>query len=326
MSGSNGEKGFTLVETIVGLMVCLILMAVAFAVISPIGDIFGRSSQKSDAQQIAASILESIRAETSRSTELSASANEVICDGNFFAVNGDGYLISGSTDAPDDAQLVYDTSFYNGKTISMTSSEEDTNKVEVTIDVTGSGGNNDDPLYTVTAMLSTMFSDSTAEGYSASDLVSVTSEPGSSLSDADKKTAMGNDARILYYLFKPYIDGLNTEYPGIKVTSYIGFAYYTDSQGNIKQSGNKVYYTDSNNDRQTIYISSDLIDLYKDSGLTLSNSRMVFSNDAAGGTNVLSIDYIAVKDGDYWGKYSCDDIMDCGSQTDDGWSPGVRPE
>jgi len=135
---AKDKKGMTLIEVIVGLAVCAIFLGICIAVISPILNVDARNESKTEAQMIAKNLTESIRGKTDTCNTLSSAdgGKSIAYDDNIITVNSDGYLtIKGN--------LVYPASYYNNnddkssssKTISMTTSDAGTNKVEMVLEV-----------------------------------------------------------------------------------------------------------------------------------------------------------------------------------------------
>lgn len=145
------KKGFTLIEVVVGFVICLVLLGVAFAVLGPIGNVFDRGGDRADAQEIAGVIFEDIRTDTNRCTTLQAGANnEVVFDGEnatigdtseFYGVRGGelvkGHMTNANPPVPDtdNATSVYEEDFYGGKTIRLEAQDvtDSNNMVELTV-------------------------------------------------------------------------------------------------------------------------------------------------------------------------------------------------
>ena len=315
----KSNKGATLVEIIVGLAVCLIFLGVAFAVISPIGNIFDRSGEKADAQQIANSVMESIRTKTAKSDTLSTSGNKVVYDSGtrFFAVNNEGYLVYGETVAPEDVRLEYDRAFYSGKTISMMVSSQGTDKLEVTIDVKNKEGSR--TIYSTTGILKPILTENEEDSpaFSAEGLINV-NDLSLGLTHEEKRETMGDNAEIFYYIFKDYFDSLNSLYDITWNSNPIAF---------LAASNNEVRGYKRNDPDDTslhvIYASHEMAEIYRESSVygEISDAKayVIRSNGA------ISIDYVAVKIGDYWGKCDSTGKIVYGNQATDGWSAGTRP-
>ena len=315
----KSNKGATLVEIIVGLAVCLIFLGVAFAIISPIGNIFDRSGEKADAQQIANSVMESIRTKTAKSDTLSKSGNKVVYDSgtSFFAVSSEGYLVYGDMAAPEDVRPEYDQAFYNGKTISMTVSSLGTDKLEVTIEVKNKEGSR--TIYSTTGILKPILTQNEEESqvFSAEGLINV-NDSSLGLTHEEKREKMGDNAEIFYYVFTDYIDSLNSLYDITWNSNPIAF---------LAASNNEVrgYKRDDPADTSlhVIYASQEMAEIYKDSSVygEVSDGKVYVIRSEG----TISIDYVAVKIGDYWGKCDSTGKIVYGNQAADGWSAGTRP-
>ncbi|HUM55899.1 MAG TPA: hypothetical protein PLC13_01960 [Bacillota bacterium] len=315
----KNNKGATLVEIIVGLAVCLIFLSVAFAIISPIGNIFDRSGEKADAQQIANNVMESIRTKTAKSDTLSTSGNKIIYDSGtrFFAVNNEGYLVYGETANPEEARLEYGRSFYSGKTISMTVSSQGTEKLKVIIEVKNKEGNR--TVYSTTGILKPILIQNEEESpaFSVEGLVNV-NDSSLELTYEEKREKMGDNAEIFYYIFKDYFDSLNGMYEITWNSNPIAF---------LAASNNEIrgYKRDDPQDTSLhiIYASREMAEIYRESSVygEVSDGKVYVTRS----NGEISIDYVAVKIGDYWGKCDSTGKIVYGNQAADGWSAGTRP-
>lgn len=131
----KNKKGFTLIEIIVGLAICVIFITVALSVVFSINNVFSRTENNAESQLIAKNLIESIRGETNTCStlDIQSGGKEIVYDGKVISVNSNGYLVN-------DGELEYPESYYNGKTIKMNANKTSTNKVDVLIEVLNEEG------------------------------------------------------------------------------------------------------------------------------------------------------------------------------------------
>lgn len=146
-----GKKGFTMIELIVAMAVATILCASAVMIIAPIYRTYQRTTARADAQMIAGNLLDSIRKGASNAARIKAvtadNGNPGVDVGRgVYTTDGSGRLIyaTSETDASGAASVittpVFDAKYYNRKTMRMETSQAGTNRVQVTITITGDDG------------------------------------------------------------------------------------------------------------------------------------------------------------------------------------------
>lgn len=136
----GSKKGYTLVEVAVALAVAAVMFASMAAIIAPVYKVYARTRTRSDAQLVAGTVLDSIRATCSNARSLTALPEGLqVGEQAVFTVSADGYLLldSDTTDAlgPD---KVLGKGVYNGKTIGLATAQ-DGDAVSVTVRVYGDG-------------------------------------------------------------------------------------------------------------------------------------------------------------------------------------------
>jgi len=151
------KKGYTLVETIVALSLSAMLFTSVISVIIPVYRVFARTRERADAQLLAGTILDSIRATCTNARVLAASEDGkvlVIDEKVALSLSDDGYLLY-DDDIADDRKpnLVLASGVYNGKTIDF-SCVQNEDSVVMTILVIS----NNETLADITSTLRSMYS------------------------------------------------------------------------------------------------------------------------------------------------------------------------
>lgn len=145
----RNNKGYTLIELVVATLVAMVLILSMVTIIAPIYKTYQRTLSRADAQLIAENLLDSIRANASTATSLTAEQDgtkDTLSIGSaVYAVSDDGYLMLGNV-------AVFPKSYYAGKHLSMTCKQEAANQVAVTLSVSDSQMQ----LTEVTAVISSM--------------------------------------------------------------------------------------------------------------------------------------------------------------------------
>ncbi|MEG0156963.1 MAG: prepilin-type N-terminal cleavage/methylation domain-containing protein [Anaerovoracaceae bacterium] len=135
MNALANKKGMTLVEVIVGLVVCAIFVTIAIAVISPITESYGRTENRAEAEMIGKNVLETIRGKTGTADvlEVVEQGKGLAYDRQVITVDGSGYLTIGG-------ERAYPASYYNGKTLELVTKQDAPNKIQVLLKVKNKQG------------------------------------------------------------------------------------------------------------------------------------------------------------------------------------------
>ncbi len=135
------NPGYTLIEMVVALAVAAVLFASMIAVIAPVYRIYARTRERSDAQLVAGSVLDSIRATCSNARTITAEDGRLTLNGSMVFFVQDGYLyFDEDTEEAPEADTVLATGVYNGKTITAFSCTQIEANRLVNLSITVSGG------------------------------------------------------------------------------------------------------------------------------------------------------------------------------------------
>ena len=117
------SKGYTLVELIVAMSVAAVLFISMVSIVAPIYRVFGRTRERADAQLVAGTVLDSVRAACANARSLTASGDGsmLYVDGSAaFSLSPAGYLLfDGDTADAEEADLLLASGLYNGKTLAF---------------------------------------------------------------------------------------------------------------------------------------------------------------------------------------------------------------
>ena len=119
----NRCKGYTLVELIVAMSVAAVLFVSMVSIMAPIYRVFGRTRERADAQLVAGTVLDCVRAACANARTLRASSDGsqlYVGSRAAFSLSPEGYLLyDGDTADGEAPDLVMASGVYNGKTISF---------------------------------------------------------------------------------------------------------------------------------------------------------------------------------------------------------------
>ncbi|MEA4923083.1 MAG: prepilin-type N-terminal cleavage/methylation domain-containing protein [Eubacteriaceae bacterium] len=127
------KKGMTLIEVIVGLLICGIFVTAAIAALSPVLSTYRATENKSEAQMISKNLMETMRGKTNTCSKLTTENNVIEYDGKKIKISDEGYLLV-------DGNMAYDKSYYNDKTVGMKTGQISENKINVVLSVYSSKG------------------------------------------------------------------------------------------------------------------------------------------------------------------------------------------
>jgi len=151
------RRGYTLVETIVALSLSAMLFTSIISVIIPAYRIFARTRERADAQLLAGTILDSIRAACTNARILVASEDGKVLfidETAAFSLSADGYLLYDAEIADDrKPSLVMASGVYNGKMIDFSCIQSD-DAVIITIRVIS----NSETLADITSTIQSIYS------------------------------------------------------------------------------------------------------------------------------------------------------------------------
>lgn len=137
MKQSAGKGGYTLIEIIVALAVSSILFLSMLSIVAPIYKIYARTREKADAQLVAGTIIDAVRAAGVGAPTLVASADgQTLTAGEHVYACVGGYMQF-------DGEPIYAEGFYNGKTVTFACAQSaalGTDGVDITIGVHGGDG------------------------------------------------------------------------------------------------------------------------------------------------------------------------------------------
>lgn len=138
--GRKNSGGYTLIELVVALSVSAVLFASMIAVMAPVYRIYARTRERSDAQLVAGTVLDSIRATCSNARSLTADGDRLLVGETAVFSQAGGYLLlDGDTTDELPPDMVLATGVYNGKTVSLGFSQ-DGDAVRVSVTVSGADG------------------------------------------------------------------------------------------------------------------------------------------------------------------------------------------
>ena len=122
------------------------------------------------------------------------------------------------------------------------------------------------------------------------------------------------NAQALYNGAVKYIADLVAKYPGFN-----GISALTVSG----TSNTHVTLTAADGSQNIVYLAKDLNSFVNPDGLIFGDVKVYFVLDE-NNKPTTKVDYVAIKSGDLWAKYS-PNAQQAGSQYANGWAPGIRP-
>ncbi|MEG0292343.1 MAG: hypothetical protein RR495_02420 [Anaerovoracaceae bacterium] len=132
----GSKRGITMVEVIVGLVICLILMVAATAIFVPVTNSYSRAEDFSETQMIAKNLVNTIRGKTNGAAIIGVGANnstltyKIKATSNSKTIDSspEGYLRI-------DGRLPYPPSYYKGRVIKLEFAPVSENKVKMNITI-----------------------------------------------------------------------------------------------------------------------------------------------------------------------------------------------